>query len=84
MAFMGCGAYGDHPHVHWAFASPPYMQPEKFAAVLRNMVMTTKGFGAQFDIQAYYGAGWLDYMLDHGFEGLIDQLSFAAKCPTAH
>jgi hypothetical protein len=45
------------------------------------MVMTTKGLGKQFDIQDYYGVGWLEYMLDHGTEGLVEHLTFAAKCP---
>eukprot|EP01041_Mallomonas_annulata_P037744 gene37744-61104_t len=36
------------------------MQADKFTAVLRSMVITTQGLGAQFDIQKYYGVGWLE------------------------
>lgn len=78
---MGNGVYGDHPHIHWVLAGPPDMQANEFTAVLRSMVMTTKGLGAQFDVQKYYGVGWLEYMLDHGIEGWVEQLTFAAKCP---
>jgi hypothetical protein len=45
------------------------------------MVMTTKGLGTQFDIRDYYGVGWFEYMLDHGIEGFVEQLTFTAKCP---
>lgn len=81
MAFMGCGVYGDHPHIHLALAGPPDIKVNEFAALLRSTVMTTKGLGAQFDIQDYYGVGWFEYMLDHGIEGFVEQLTFAAKCP---
>lgn len=81
VAFMGYGVYGDHLHIHWALAGPPDMKADDFTAVLRSTVMTTKGLGEQFDIQDYYGVGWLEYMLDHGIEGLVEQLTFAAKCP---
>ena len=84
VAFMGYGAYGDHPHVHWLLAGPTDLPPEEFAALLRSIVTTTGGLGEQFDIQPYYGVRWIVYMLDHGFEGWIEQLSFAAKCPPAH
>jgi hypothetical protein len=78
---MGYGVYGDHPHIHWALAGPPDIKADEFAALLRSMVMTTKGIGSQFDIQEYYGVGWFEYMLDHGIEGFVEQLTFTAKCP---
>lgn len=81
VAFIGFGLYGDNPHIHWALAGPPDMRPDEFTAVLRSMIMTTNGLGKQFDIQDYYGVAWLEYMLDHGTEGLVEQLTFAAKCP---
>jgi len=81
VAFMGYGGYGDHPHVHFVLARPPDMSADEFTNVLRNMVMSTKGLGKQFDIQDYYGVGWLYYMLNHGTEGLVEHLTFAANCP---
>ena len=81
VAFMGYGVYGDHPHIHWALAGPPDIKADEFTALLRSMVMTTKGLGTQFDIQDYYEVGWFEYMLDHGIEGFVEQLTFTAKCP---
>ena len=81
VAFMGTGAYGTHPHVHWALAGPSNLQPNELTEILRQIASTTLGIGQQFDIQTYYGVRWLKYMLDHGFEGWIEQVTFAAKCP---
>ena len=80
-AFLGWGSYEDHPHVHWALEKPIDQSDLAFEAMLRNIAQTTAGIGEQLDIQQYYGAGWLSYMVDHGFEGWQPALTFAAKCP---
>jgi len=81
VAFAGDGAYGDHPHVHLALQKPPDMTTERFDRLLKEMATTTKGIGQQFDIKSYRDEGWLGYMVDHGFHGLMEQLTFTAVCP---
>lgn len=81
VAFLGDGPYGDHPHVHLAVQKPPDMTHEAFDRLLRGMASTTKGLGKEFDIKPYRDEGWLGYMVDHGFEGWIDQATVAAVCP---
>lgn len=81
VAFLGGGSYGDHPHVHWALQKPPDMTNEGFERFLKKMIRTTKGLGQQFDIKPYRDEGWLGYMVDHGFDGLMEKLTFAAVCP---
>ena len=81
VAFSGYGAYGDHPHVHLALQKPPDMTTERFDRLLKEMATTTKGIGQQFDIKSYRDEGWLGYMVDHGFHGLMEQLTFTAVCP---
>jgi hypothetical protein len=79
-AVLGRGAYGDHPHAHWVLACPSGMSKVKFANLVTEVAGSTKGVGLQVDIQPYRDDGWLDYMIDHGFEGLIDKVCFSAKC----
>lgn len=81
VAFQGRGAYGDHPHVHWAFQKPPDLSHITFYELLHEMASTTKGIGKQFDVQYYFGKGWLGYMIDHGNEGWMQALTFTAVCP---
>ena len=81
VAFAGDGAYGDHPHVHLALQKPPDMTTERFDRLSKEMATTTKGIGQQFDIKSYRDEGWLGYMVDHGFHGLMEQLTFTAVCP---
>jgi hypothetical protein len=81
VAFLGGGSYGDHPHVHWALQKPPDMTSEGFERLLKKMIRTTKGLGQQFDIKAYRDEGWLGYMVDHGFDNLMEKLTFTSVCP---
>jgi hypothetical protein len=80
-AVLGRGLYGDSFHIHWVLSSPPDLPTDVFKELIRLIILTTKGLGQQFNIQTYYGERWLVYMLDHGFEGLITDLTFQAKCP---
>ena len=80
-AFLGWGAYGLHPHVHWVLEKPVDQSNEDFEWMLMDIAKTTTGLGRQIDIQRYYGPKWLTYMTSHGFEGWQDCLTFAAKCP---
>lgn len=79
-AVLGTGAYGDHPHAHWVLACPNGMTKDFFANLVAEVARSTKGVGLQIDVKPYRDKGWLDYMIDHGFEGLIDQVCFSAKC----
>ena len=81
VAFLGNGPYGDHPHAHLALQKPLEMSHESFNQILNVMARTTKGLGQQFDIKPYREEGWLGYMVDHGWGGLMDQLTFTAVCP---
>ena len=81
VVFLGNGPYGDHPHAHLALQKPPDLSHESFNQILKVMARTTKGLGQQFDIKPYRDVGWLGYMVDHGFEGWIDQATVAAVCP---
>jgi hypothetical protein len=81
VAFLGNGPYGNHPHAHLALQKPPDMSHKSFNLILNEMARTTKGLGQQFEIKPYRDEGWLGYMVDHGFEGLIDQVTFSAVCP---
>jgi hypothetical protein len=81
VAFWGDGAYEDHPHVHLAFQKPPHLTNADFGLLLHEVASTTKGLGKQFDIKPYRDEGWLSYMVDHGFDGWIEKLTFTAVCP---
>jgi hypothetical protein len=81
VVFLGNGPYGDHPHAHLALQKPADMTHEAFEQTLNVMASTTKGLGKEFDIKPYRDEGWLGYMVDHGFEGWIDQATVAAVCP---
>ena len=81
VGFWGSGAYGNHPHVHLALQKPHDITHESFERLLKEMASTTKGLGEKFDVQRYYSEGWLGYMIDHGFDGWMEKLTFAAVCP---
>ena len=81
VAFLGNGPYADHPHVHLALQKPPDMTHEAFEQILNVMASTTNGLGKEFDIKPYRNEGWLGYMLDHGFDGWMEKLTFTAVCP---
>lgn len=80
-AYLGMGTYGDHPHVHWVLEKPPNLTCDKFSELLSEMVESTKGLGEQYDIQDYFGDGWISYMVDHSLAGWMEDVTFAALCP---
>jgi hypothetical protein len=81
VAFLGNGPYGDHPHAHLALQKPHGISHKSFNQILNEMARTTNGLGQQFDIKPYRDERWLGYMVDHGFEGFMDQVTVAAVCP---
>ena len=81
VAFLGDGSYGNHPHVHWALQRPPDMTNEGFERLLKKIARTTKGLGQEIKVRSYYSEDWLGYMLDHGFDNLMEKLTFTAVCP---
>lgn len=80
-AVLGWGVYGCHPHTHWLLAKPPHMSDEKFIRHIEQIASTTRGIGKKRDIQTVFGTRVVDYIVNHGFDGWIDQVTFAAKCP---
>jgi hypothetical protein len=80
-AVLGWGSYGDHPHTHWLLAKPPYMHGEEFSSLIRLSASTTDGLGREWDLQTIYSSQIVEYIVNHGFEGWISQVTFAAKCP---
>ncbi len=79
VAVCGNGAYGDNPHVHLAFQAPSHMSYEAMKQAISCSIQRTHGLGIQEDIQHYTSDGWIKYMLDHGTEGLLVQLTTPAK-----
>lgn len=80
-AILGWGAYGDHPHTHWLLTKPPEMTDEEFNRLINVSASTTRGIGKERDIQIVFSNRVVEYIVNHGFDGWIDQLTFAAKCP---
>lgn len=81
VAYLGMGAYGEHPHVHWALEKPPDLTSAQFSELISELVKSTKGFGKQYDIQDYFSERWISYMVDHGLDGWMEDVTFAAVCP---
>jgi len=79
VAVYGDGAYGGHPHVHLAFQAPSGMSYDAMHQAIENSIQRTKGLGIEHDIQPYTSEGWLTYMLDHGTDGLLVELTSPAK-----
>ena len=79
VAVYGNGTYGDNPHVHLAFQAPPHMSYEAMEQAISRSIKSTHGLGIQEDIQPYIDEGWIKYMLDHGTEGLLAELTTPAK-----
>lgn len=79
VAVYGDGAYGDSPHVHLAFQAPSGMSYEDMHQAIEHSIQHTKGLGIEHDIQPYTSEGWLEYMFDHGTDGLLVELISPAK-----
>ena len=80
-AVWGCGAYGCHPHTHWLLAKPLHMDDEMFNRHIEQIASTTRGIGKERDIQTIFSDRVVHYIVNHGFDGWIDQVTFAAKYP---
>jgi hypothetical protein len=57
------------------------MTDEEFNRLINVIASTTRGIGKERDIQTIFSDCVVDYLVNHGFEGWIDQVTFAAKCP---
>ena len=80
-AVLGWGTYGCHPHTHWLLAKPSHMTNEEFNLHIELIASTTRGIGKERDIQTIFSDCVVEYLVNHEFEGWIDQVTFAAKCP---
>lgn len=75
----GAGAYGVSPHVHLALQAPFGMAYEEMNLAIVDALEKTRGLGAEYDIKPYTSERWLEYMLDHGTDGLLIELISPAK-----
>jgi hypothetical protein len=57
------------------------MTNEEFNLQIELIASTTRGIGKERDIQTILSDRVVEYLVIHGFEGWIDQVTFAAKCP---
>jgi hypothetical protein len=57
------------------------MTDEEFNRLINASASTTRGICKQRDIQTVFSNRVVEYIVNHGFDGWIDQLTFAAKCP---
>ena len=80
-AVLGWGTYGHHPHTHWLLAKPQQMTDAEFNCHIEQIGSTTPGIGKERDIQTVFSNRVVEYIVNHGFEGWIDQVTFVAKCP---
>lgn len=80
-AVLGWGAYGEHPHTHWLLAKPPQIEEQEFTHLIHLMASTTHGIGVELDLQPYFSPRVIEYMLGHGFDCWVDQVTFEAKGP---
>jgi hypothetical protein len=80
-AVLGWGTYGHHPHTHWLLAKPQQMTDAEFNCHIEQIGSTTPGIGKERDIQTVVSNRVVEYIVNHGFEGWIDQVTFVAKCP---
>lgn len=79
VAVYGDGAYGDSPHVHLAFQAPSGMSYDEMHQAIEHSIQRTNGLGVEYKIKRYSSEGWLTYMLDHGTDGLLVELTTPAK-----
>lgn len=80
-AVLGWGIYGYHPHTHWLLAKPSHLTNEEFNLHIELIASTTPGLGKERDLQTIFSNRVVEYIVNHGFEGWIEQVTFAAKCP---
>ena len=78
---LGWGTYGNNPHTHWLLTKPPHMVDQEFTSLIEFIASTTRGIGRQRNIQTIYGPRVIEYIVGHGFEGLLEQVTFTAKYP---
>ena len=57
------------------------MTNEEFNLHIELIASTTRGIGKERDIQTIFSNRVVEYIVNHGFEGWIEQVTFAAKCP---
>lgn len=68
---LGWGCYGDHPHLHFCFASPAGIPFAAFSLILDEEARKTFWIDRQRRIKPYRDAGWLEYLIEHGTAHLI-------------
>lgn len=74
---IGWGAYNDHPHAHLAFACPEEHTHKAFDRFIDIAADATDWIDRERRIEPYRNQGWAEYMLNHGFDNLITNLTRA-------
>lgn len=57
------------------------MTDAEFNHHIEQIASNTRGIGEERDIQTIFSERVVEYLVNHGFEGWIDQVTFVAKCP---
>jgi len=57
------------------------MTDEEFNRLINLIASTTSGISREREIQTIFSDSVVEYLVNHGFEGWIDQVTFVAKCP---
>jgi hypothetical protein len=74
IASHGWGLYGDHPHLHFIFASPSHLKFDDFSIILSKAADRTFWIDREWHIKPYRDVGWIEYLISHSTENLLIDL----------
>lgn len=74
---IGWGAYNNHPHAHLALSCPQETPHETFENLIESAAEATDWIDVERRVEPYRNEGWAEYMLNHGIENLITNLTRA-------
>jgi hypothetical protein len=79
LVVFGKGAYGDHPHAHLAIGKPEFLEEADFKVHVTKAAQLTLWVHEVFWMTEYRDQGWLNYMIEHGLDGLMIDLCSPAR-----
>lgn len=74
---IGWGTYNDHPHAHLALACRQEISHEAFKKLIVAASEATEWIDQERRVETYRNDGWAEYMLNHGINNLITNLTRA-------
>ena len=77
VAVIGWGAYKDHPHAHLCLVHPQHIDYPTFCEYINFSADRTEWMNNERDIRPYRTTGWIAYLVDHGIENIIGDLTTA-------